>query len=411
MGLIGDRAGPRHSYGPHVLCYAESTDGIEWVRPELGLHEHGDSKQNNIVIPQTYHEGKDHWESVLKDPLDSDPQRRYKAIGWSSHSTNKDGAWCGSMGECGIYSMTSPDGLNWTHSKEPIFHFRPRPGTDDLGPVGDAQSLMIDARKKRYVAFLRGTKSNRLFSTSEDFVHWSPLKESMPAIPSRSHAPLYNHMGFHYGDQYLGLVSHYVVEEDGVHHLRVRLLSSRDGLRYEFAGPDPLKRPALIEVGEIGDWDRFMCMITGAPPIRVGDKLYIYYRGYSETHDRSGDKPKDSYYAGANGLATLRADGFASLAAGFDGGTVTTKPFVCDGQTLSLNAKANFYASVRVEVLDEQGKPLPGYAADECVPMATDSVEHAISWRERRSLRELKGRPIKLRFHLTNARLYAYRIA
>jgi len=221
--------------------------------------------------------------------------------------------------------------------------------------------------------------------------------------------PTYNHVGFNYGDQYLGFSSHYKIEDDGVHHLKLRLLSSRDGLRFKYAGPDPYNRPALVDIGEFGDWDRFMCLMTGAPPIRVGDKLYIYYRGFSETHNRSGEKPKDSYYSGANGLATIRVDGFASVAAGFDHGRVTTKPFVTEGRTLLLNAKANHDARVAVDVLDESGKPIPGYTADDCVAMTTDNVEHAVSWQDRQDFSELTGRPVKLRFHLTNALLYAYR--
>ena len=34
---------------PLFLCYAESNDGIEWRKPELGLHEFQGSKANNIV--------------------------------------------------------------------------------------------------------------------------------------------------------------------------------------------------------------------------------------------------------------------------------------------------------------------------------------------------------------------------
>ena len=414
QGIIGDRRGRVPTHGPYTLNYAISRDGVHWERPNLGLHEFNwqgqSTRDNNIVVPQTWHEGMDHWESVLRDPFDPDPQRRYKAIGWSSLGPGEDGSWCAAVGKCGIWSMCSPDGLNWTHSQEPIFHYRPRPGTNDIGPVGDAQTLMIDPHNRRYVALLRGTQGNRLFSTSDDFVHWSGLQESMSAVPGKAGSPLYNHMGFLYGDQYLGFVSHYVVEEDGVHHLRVRLLSSRDGLHFDFPGADALTRPALIDVAEIGEWDRFMCMITGAPPIRVGDKLHIYYRGYAETHDRSADKPKDSYFAGANGLATIRLDGFASLAAGFDGGFVTTTPFLFEGGMLTINAKANFYASVIVEVLDDAGEPIAGYAAADCVPMTEDRVDAAVTWKEHADLRALAGRPIKLRFHLNNARLYAWRI-
>ena len=128
----------------HVQCLATSTDGIHWERPDLGLHRALGSTRNNIIIPADYHEAQDHWETMLKDPDDPDPVRRYKAIGWSSF--DGDGPLSG------IYSATSPDGQDWTHSPEPLFRSHPRPGTDDLGPVGDAQSFMIDRGRRRYVA-------------------------------------------------------------------------------------------------------------------------------------------------------------------------------------------------------------------------------------------------------------------
>jgi len=156
MGLLGDVAGPKNSYGPHVLCYATSNDGIHWDRPNLGLHEYEGSRQNNIVIPATHHEGKDHWESVQKDPFDPDPQRRYKAFGWTSFPTSAEG---------GLQTMTSPDGLHWTHS----------PGV--VVPGGDAQSLMIDVPRKRYVLFVRS--GPRATYESTDFIHWNDPVESL----------------------------------------------------------------------------------------------------------------------------------------------------------------------------------------------------------------------------------------
>jgi len=107
-------------------------------------------------------------------------------------------------------------------------------------------------------------------------------------------------------------------------------------------------------------------------------------------------------------LATLRADGFASLDAGYDGGQVMTKQFVFTGATLKVNAKANF-GQVVVEVLDEKGKPAPGFKREMCEPMQTDSVDHSIRWKDS-SLADLRGKPVRLRFYLTNARLYSYRI-
>ena len=33
-----------------VICYAESHDGINWVRPDLGLVEYNGSSKNNIIF-------------------------------------------------------------------------------------------------------------------------------------------------------------------------------------------------------------------------------------------------------------------------------------------------------------------------------------------------------------------------
>src|SRR5262249_44664456 len=94
----------------HALCYATSRDGVHWDRPRLGMHDAFGTKDNNVVIGDDRNNGHCHWESLHKDPFDPDPQRRYKAIGWSSYD------WNGPLS--GIYSMSSPDGLHWNHSLE-----------------------------------------------------------------------------------------------------------------------------------------------------------------------------------------------------------------------------------------------------------------------------------------------------
>jgi hypothetical protein len=62
-----------------------------------------------------------------------------------------------------------------------------------------------------------------------------------------------------------------------------------------------------------------------------------------------------------------------------------------------------------VEVLDEKGKPAPGFKREMCEPMQADSVDNPIRWKGT-SLADLRGKPVRLRFYLTNARLYSYRI-
>ncbi len=52
------------------LCYATSKDGIQWVKPNLGLHEYEGERDTNILLDIGFGGG------VLFDPRDPDPSRR-----------------------------------------------------------------------------------------------------------------------------------------------------------------------------------------------------------------------------------------------------------------------------------------------------------------------------------------------
>jgi hypothetical protein len=303
----------------------------------------------------------------------------------------------------GIYTMTSPDGLNWTHSPEPIIHFHPRKDTSDLGPIGDAQALMIDTARRRYVALLRALP-NRVMSVSTDYVHWTVPRVCLKPREGEDSNTIYNHVGFNYGDRYLGFLTYFSRDPHNP-LLTLRLLFSRDGDNWE--RPDT-GRP-LIDVGEVGDWDRFTIMLTGAPPIPVGDKLYIYYRGLAVRH-----KPYEGRDSGTGGgglgLATLRLDGFASLNANYEGGKVTTALFVTSGKKLLVNVKSDV-GQLQAEVLDDQNFPVPGFTRDDCEPVHIDSCNAPVTWKENPSLGKMHGRPIRLRFYLQNVRFYSYRIS
>jgi hypothetical protein len=67
------------------------------------------------------------------------------------------------------------------------------------------------------------------------------------------------------------------------------------------------------------------------------------------------------------------------------------------------------YGEVRVELLDAAGDPLSGFERAACHPVAEDSVDAPVRWAGAPALRALGGRPVRLRFTLANARLYAYR--
>ena len=88
-------------------------------------------------------------------------------------------------------------------------------------------------------------------------------------------------------------------------------------------------------------------------------------------------------------------------------GTLTTKPLVFLGDTLVVNANAKG-GSLVVEAIDTDGKVIEGFGRSNCASITTDSVRHIVTWKGNQDCHLLQGRPIKLRFHLKNAKLYSF---
>jgi len=173
---------------------------------------------------------------------------------------------------------------------------------------------------------------------------------------------------------------------------------SQDGLEWK------RHREPFIPLGTSGEWDRFNNSVA-TQPLVVGDELWFYYSGRTYRHGPYAAKDQGPVW-GAIGLAKLRLDGFASLDASFDGGSVVTRAFVLPAGELFVNAAAE-YGEVVVEVLGEAGQPVGGYKS---IPLEQDAVSVPVSWPEGRKLASLKRRTVSLRFSLRNARLYAFRI-
>ena len=58
----------------------------------------------------------------------------------------------------------------------------------------------------------------------------------------------------------------------------------------------------------------------------------------------------------------LRTDGFVSVQSGYSGGEMVTKPLIFQGDNLILNFATSAAGSIRLEIQDANGNPLPGFA-------------------------------------------------
>ncbi|QDU78778.1 hypothetical protein Pla110_04820 [Polystyrenella longa] len=381
------------------VCYAESEDGLHFVKPELGLHEVNGSKANNVVLP-----GVIGGCAVWIDPK-ADPEHRYK----TQTKVYPSGQF---------HMHSSPDGLNWTK----FSRLEPGPGG------WDTQSIVFwDPAISRYALFTRYWEDNldpaRRFRTvrrleSDDLRNWDrqtivmqPDDQDLATHQTSTLKPPVDFYGadvFRYEDVYIMLAQtfwHWYprAEGPGPSTFDVRLAISRDGKSFERVG----QRSPFLSLGPEGEFDsRFVWAMPD--PVRMGDELWFYYVGSNRDHDRVVDPANGGEHRAGVSRAVLRLDGFVSANAGYEGGEMTTPLIRFTGQSLELNVDTGGGGSVLVELLDEEGQPLPGYSKNDTVPVIGNSVNMPVSWEGGTDVSELAGRPIRLRFHMQDCQLYAF---
>jgi hypothetical protein len=178
-------------------------------------------------------------------------------------------------------------------------------------------------------------------------------------------------------------------------HIDLKAGFSRDGFHWD----RPFREPFIASTRTEGAWDKGYIHSPAGILFVVGDKLIFPYSGCSGTVP---DGRKGMYAGQSIGLATLRRDGFASMDADSHPGVLTTRPVSFKGEHLFVNLNAP-QGELRVEVLDEAGQ-----VAATSEPVRGDSTKLRIPWKNVESLSKLSGKPVRLRFHLTNGQLYSF---
>ena len=86
-----------------------------------------------------------------------------------------------------------------------------------------------------------------------------------------------------------------------------------------------------------------------------------------------------------------------------------TKPIIFKGKRLEINYATSAAGSMRIEIQDLGGKPLAGYALADCKEIYGDEIDGSVAWKNGSDVSKLTGKPIRLRFALKDADLYAFR--
>jgi len=433
-----------------VRCYAESTDGINWVRPDLGLIEHNGSKKNNIFIDgQTIGVPGDAFVPFKDDNPNAAPDAKYKA--WATRFPNYSPGAATRKGHSfevpdGLYALKSPDGIHWTTMSDgPVIEdglldsmnlafwdsvrgeYRDYHRNEFRAAKTGEDSYAAHTVDGKDGASLRGSRYGRDMrtATSSDFIHWSE-----PEYINYTHGrtdELYDNQirpYFRAPHIFLGFPTRYIerpwsdaiedlpeVEERrqrsdaseryGTALTDVMFMSSRDGQTFDL-WPESFIRPGLRPQDNwvYGDnypaWGMITTksMFAGAP-----DEISMYAtEGYWR-----GDSMALRRY-------TMRLDGFASVQAPLSGGEIITKPLIFKGNELVLNFSASAAGSIRVELLrDQMDMPIEGFGLEDCIEVLGDDLGRVVRWSGGNDLSNLSGVPLRLRLVLKDADLYSLR--
>lgn len=401
---------------PGSVLYATSTDGILWERPILNVS--GETNETDLRL---------HSPSIIEDKFESDPKKRYKAVGNAGRGVDaaklqrlKDKFelvdWYRDKDHRLYYAAYSADGLRWTIEPEPIL----------LGC--DTITLSQDPVTGEYLAFHKRQGDPRVvgirhvfLSVSKDMQHWSEPQPAVVAdeldnkatrkLKGGTYSEYYNLSAFTYGGQWLGFVTHFrrvepqsaLFGNDEVNGQKrgatgiidVQLVTSRDGRHWHRCSD----RSPVIPLGP-HTYDAGSIFGLCNAPVFVGDEMWMYYTAVTTPHGGLAPEKQQSI-----ALASWRIDGLASLQAKEKPGSIETHDFIPEGTHLSVNVGIG-KGRLMVEVLDADGTTVEGYEKESYIIENRDSVKLPIRWKNAAALPA--GVPIRLRFHLQNGDLFSY---
>jgi len=361
-----------------TVCTAESLDGIHWVKPELGICEFECSKKNNIVHTG---EGSHAFVPFIDSNPEAKPDELYKAATSADFDTKPV-----------LRAYVSADGYNWRAlSDEPIL----------TEGAFDSQNVVFwDSVAGEYVAYYRefrdGSREVK-YSKSKDFIHWTD--DEWISITGAPHCQLYTNAVqpyFRAPHIYLGFPKRFFEERKAVGSHPFTgvsdggFMSSRDRTNFHIWG-EAFVRPGQEQF----NWTERSNMAAWGMLQLCPEEISMFYSRH--------------FHHSTNHLSrmTLRTDGFVSVHAGAQTGNLTTKPLIFEGRNLVINYATSAGSGIRVELLDENNKPIPGYELDNCPVIYGDEIEHVVSWKSGSDVSALGGKPIRIRFELMDADLYA----
>ena len=404
------------------MAYAESTDGFEWQRPELGLQEYGGSRKNNLLFSMKEFE----LQSVFVDPS-APAEERFKALARDATVYHKgriipkvlrEEKWeiRRQMDEAGLTreqkseefyfhgllrGAVSPDGCRWKFLDEPLLN---------VGRSGlDSQNIAsFDPDTETYLGYLRGHMDRRRCirrTEGTEFGNWSatrPVFFMDPQDPPDDDV---------YNSAYCrcpGSGRHLIFP--GIYHRSasttdVQLATSRDGQLWS----RPERRPVITREAEGDSYG----MVFAFPDLvhLADDEWGLMMHGSFDLHDwgnRYDARKKPEWR-----WARWKRDRLVALEARAEG-RVTLVERECQGQELRINFQTEKEGGwIKVELVEPPSTPaapvkaIEGFGLDAADVLSGDEVSAVATWKGKSDLSTLRGRHLSIRIHMARARLFS----
>lgn len=387
-------------------CCAESTDGIHWTRPEVGVYEVNGSKKNNIVLMKAH--TSTHNFSPFFDERPGVPEgERFKALG-------------GTMEGGGLVAWKSADGLHWEKlAEEPVI-------TKAMVPykyMFDSQNVPFwSAAEQKYLCYYRvfeGGIRRIVRSESADFRQWSSPVLMAYRHPD-SEAPIEHlytnqtHPYFRAPHLYVAIAARFMPGRQVLTSEQAKAINVNPGYFKDTSDAIFMTTRAADDAGSVSVYDR--TFLEGFIRGGIGAQNWVSRTNYpARTVVQTGPNEMSLYvnqdYAQPTAHLrrySLRLDGFASLHCGYSGGHAVTKPLIFAGRELSLNFSTSAAGGVKVGFEDADGKAIPGFAIEDCLTQIGNEIDRRVTWKSGTDVSALAGKAVRMRISMKDADVFAF---
>jgi hypothetical protein len=409
---------------------------VAWEKPATGLDPVQGHRDHNLVFgPGIGGSCRPSGFAVFLDPLAPTDQR----FRMTQHPKE--------LGKNKLHIYSSGDGIHWRLTHRNIIDF----DSDARLQLDSNNPIFRDTRLGRYTAYVRrnlhrhGQDRGVVRAEAERLDRFPPLMDFRVVLrweagidAARGDMPLtdwYCSNVVPYpdaDDAYYMFPSIYYHFERGAQPgfrerapvngglLDLRFGASRDGIAWQ-----RFDRRPYVSLGLRGEWDGMRHYgVYGLVPSPDRQKLYLYYVGRNDPHawassdenrdlfQQAGFAPEGDAQHSGIGRLVVRRDGFIAAAADYTGGRFRTPLLRFSGNRLELNVNTGAAGELKAALLDEAGKPIPGFTLEGCdLVYGANELARVLTWAGRRDLSPLAGRPVRLHVEMRDTDLFAFQFS